>query len=533
LKGCFPPGTELLPERSLQVAIDKIEPDSGLAGNAPRPGSYGQIVKSSAIIGGAEAAGYGLGLIRIKAAALLLGPAGIGLIGIYTSIVELLSVVSQLGIASSGVQKVAAAGKDTPEALARTVKTLRWASWLAGGIGCLLTAAVARPISRVAFGTDAHSGAIAVLGCWLLFSAVESGQRALLQGVRRIGDLARLNILGGLASTGIAVGIYFWLGIAGVVPVLLTTVLCRALFSWWYARKVKIVPVELGVGEALRIVRDLIGLGLAVMWGLVITTGVGFITRSLIIRDIGIEANGIYQAAWAISGMFALFVLNAMGMDFFPRLAAVAGDNAEVNRLANEQTEIGILLAVPGLLGTLAFAHWIMPVFFSRDFTAGAALLPWLVAGIVGRVVMFPLGYIQLAKGVAWVYAGTQTFSGLLQVGLVACGLQWVGLPGVAVAFAGAHVVQVPVIRLVAGRLSGFRWSGAVLRLFLVNGLLVCAGLAANFLLEGWPGLLVGFLLTLYSSIFSIRGIAARLGPDHRLIRMLMRIPGGEVLCGV
>lgn len=65
---------------------------------------------------------------------------------------------------------------------------------------------------------------------------------------------------------------------------------------------------------------------------------------------------GIYQAAWALSGLFAGFVLGAMGTDFYPRLTALIRDREAAVRAVNEQTEIGILLAVPWLLATLAFA---------------------------------------------------------------------------------------------------------------------------------------------------------------------------------
>jgi antigen flippase len=51
--------------------------------------------------------------------------------------------------------------------------------------------------------------------------------------------------------------------------------------------------------------------------------------------------------------MFAAFVLSAMGTDFYPRLTAVIEDREAAVRAVNEQTEIGILLALPGLVGHL------------------------------------------------------------------------------------------------------------------------------------------------------------------------------------
>ena len=57
------------------------------------------------------------------------------------------------------------------------------------------------------------------------------------------------------------------------------------------------------------------------------------------------------QAAWVFGGLYVGFILQAMGADFYPRLTAVAKDNTECNRLVNEQAEVGLLIAGPGVSG--------------------------------------------------------------------------------------------------------------------------------------------------------------------------------------
>ncbi len=45
-------------------------------------------------------------------------------------------------------------------------------------------------------------------------------------------------------------------------------------------------------------------------------------------------------------------VLQAMGADFYPRLAGVANNDPECNRLTNEQAQVSMLLAAPGVSAT-------------------------------------------------------------------------------------------------------------------------------------------------------------------------------------
>ncbi|MEO6817577.1 MAG: hypothetical protein ABI177_12845, partial [Edaphobacter sp.] len=52
-------------------------------------GTYGQILKSSALVGGSSVLNIIIGIVRTKIMALLLGPAGFGLLSVYGSIVTL------------------------------------------------------------------------------------------------------------------------------------------------------------------------------------------------------------------------------------------------------------------------------------------------------------------------------------------------------------------------------------------------------------------------------------------------------------
>ena len=87
-----------------------------------------------------------------------------------------------------------------------------------------------------------------------------------------------------------------------------------------------------------------------------------------------------------------------MGADFYPRLTAAANDNGECNRLVNEQTEIGVFLAGPGVLATLTFAQIVIAIFYSTKFLAAVPMLRWLCLGTVLQVITWPIGFIVIAK---------------------------------------------------------------------------------------------------------------------------------------
>src|SRR6202030_782925 len=72
-------------------------------------GTHGQILKSSALVGGSSVVNIAVGIVRTKAMAILLGPAGYGLFGLYGSIANLAQTLAGMGVNSSGVRQIAAA----------------------------------------------------------------------------------------------------------------------------------------------------------------------------------------------------------------------------------------------------------------------------------------------------------------------------------------------------------------------------------------------------------------------------------------
>lgn len=496
--------------------------------------SYGQVVRSTSILGGAQGLNYIIGMTRTKVVALLLGPTGIGLVALWQSMIELLAVVAGAGLGASGVREIAeATGEDDRVRAARTVCVIRRVCLVTGVLGALGTIAVAWPLSIWAFGSAERADSTAVLGLAVLFATLAAGQTALLQGVRRIGDLARASVLAMAASASVAVAVYYWLGERGIVPVLISTAVINYLLLNHYARKLPFESVVLGWRTVAVHARKLVGLGLAFMWGSLLTFGVALLTRTLIVREVGLDGNGIYQAAWGISGMFASFILSALGSDFYPRVAAAGKNPREVNQLVNEQIEVGILLGMPGLVGTLAFSPLLLALLYSSEFVAGATLLPWFVAGVFGRLIAWPMVLIMPALGASKTYAVTETCWNLLELALTIVLLRNCGLQGAAMAFALRFMISIVILWRVAHRLTGFGWSTGVLKLMAAGLLLIVAGTFAAPHTGQVIGFLAGVAVTFATGVYSLRGLADRLGTEHRLVRLACRLPGGRMLCGV
>src|SRR5690606_755751 len=70
---------------------------------------YGDIIKSMSVIGLSQLISIALSILRIKVLAVLLGPTGVGLFGLYNVILDLGASIAGVGVQSSGVRQVAVA----------------------------------------------------------------------------------------------------------------------------------------------------------------------------------------------------------------------------------------------------------------------------------------------------------------------------------------------------------------------------------------------------------------------------------------
>lgn len=485
-------------------------------------------------MGGAAGINMFFGILRTKFAASLIGPVGVGLLVNLTAIQSLVSTVAGLGIQSSAVQEIVKAEKysDQSELRKTAVSAIR-VCFIAGMIGALITVMFSHLLSFWMFHSAVYSSEIAWLGVTVFFIVLSGGQLAAIQGTRRIGDLARAGIMTAGSGAFVAAGFYYWLGIDGILPTLVVISAIQLIVSWFYSRHIFIKENKISWRESLFKARGMVQLGVSLMWSALMTTIVSYITNALITDHIGLAAVGINSAAFTLSGMFVNFVLNAMGADYYPRLASLSHDKEAMNSLVNEQTEIGLLLAMPGLLVTLSLAPWVIHVFYSVEFLPAVSLLQWFALGCLIRVVQWPMGFLQLVflKG-RW-FLMTQTFLNTIHLVLIWQGIALFGIEGVAIAFFGLYVISLVVIHRVASHLTGFKWGSSCRKLLLFVGPVVAMTFVVARFLPLWLSTTIGIAASFISSVGCLRGLINRIGDDHRMIQAVCKIPGMRIVCGL
>jgi len=482
----------------------------------PLKGSYGQILKSSALIGGSSVLNIGIGIVRTKAMAVLLGPAGFGLFGLYGSIVDLTQSITGMGINSSGVRQIAeAVGSGNQGRIAQTAAVLRRTSIILGVLGAAVLAVFCKQVSGLTFGSTQHAGAVALLSVAVLFRLVSAGQGALIQGMRRISDLAKMGVLGALFGAVLGIPLVYCFRERGVVPSLVGVAAMTVLSSWWYSRKIRIQVPTVTMSQVGHEVAALLKLGFAFMASGLMTMGVAYAVRITVLRQVGFEAAGLYQSAWILGGLYVGFILQAMGADFYPRLTASANDNVKCNQLVNEQTLVGLLLAGPGVIATLTFAPLVIGLFYSTKFAAAVPILRWICLGATLQVVTWPMGFIVIAKGKQGIFFYAELAWTIMALALAWACIRSFGLNGAGIAFFGSYVFHWLLIYPIARHLSDFRWSKMNTQTGLIYLSLIAAVFCSFYVLPFIGAITVGLLALMLSGGYSLYSLSKLFSLQH------------------
>jgi len=189
--------------------------------------------------------------------------------------------------------------------------------------------------------------------------------------------------------------------------------------------------------------------------------------------------------------------------------------------MVNEQAQIGLLLAGPGVIATLTFAPTVVVLFYSAKFMGAGDLLRWICLGVSLPEISRPMGFIILAKGIQTIFFWCELAWSMVNVGLTWIAVGYFGLTGAGIAFSASYIFHIFLIYFIVSRISGFRWSpenkktGAV---FLLSVGIVFCGF---YVLPVYWAMGLGVVSLVVNGAFSTRTLLT-LFPGYQIPRPLL-----------
>lgn len=439
--------------------------------------SYRHILRGTGLLGAVQLLQVALGVARAKAAALLVGPAGVGLADLLQRSADTLSGATGLGLGMSGVQRLSrllATGRRR-EAAAFAVQ-LRSMALGTAALGALATLIAAPALSWSVTGSLGRAPQFALVAPAVAAMALLSAEATLLKAARRLRALALCSLGSAAAGVALVAALYWRLGLGGVAPALALST--AAAFGLHLAANLGRWPYRVRLGRLPRSGRRLARLGTAYVGAGLAGSLAELAVRAAVTWRGGEAAAGLYAAGFTLSVAYARLVFVAMDADYYPRLSAAAARDAHGPEI-DRQTDVLTLVTAPLAAAFALLAPRLVPLLYSADFLPAAAMALTAAAAMYLKAGYLPLSYLALARADGRTFLLMELVYDAAMVALTAGLYLALGLAGAGLGLTLAGLLDWLLVRRVYCRRYAYRPSPATTRRFLAGLALVAAAVCA------------------------------------------------------
>jgi O-antigen/teichoic acid export membrane protein len=386
--------------------------------------------------------GQGILLLVYLALARLVSPGEFGLVGFATVWTAILAAFSELGFGAALIQRA--------EITAEHKSTTFAANLVAGGLLTAIGVALSWPIA-VTLQEPRLRWVMASLSVGFLLRAPGLTHVALAQRDLRFRALALrdvgANLIAGILGVAMALndlGVWSLVGVnlasAGIGTVLVWHV-DRWRPSW---RKVSLAALN-----------DLWPYSSSILAFNVFKAFAQNMDRLIVGYLLGTVALGYYSLAARLVLQPIAMPIGALGVYLFPKVARVQEDPIAARESYARVLSVCLALATPYALVVWGLAPILVPIVLGSEWEPAVAIVSWMGVAALVRAVFSPATQMLKALGrpdlmLRWsIMVTVSTVLGL------SAGAYW-GLSGIAIGFAAAHALLLPVIVSMTAKLSGY-----------------------------------------------------------------------------
>lgn len=445
-------------------------------------------MKALGVFGSLEALRMLCSVVRTKLVALWIGSAGVGVISLYNSTLDMLKCMTLFNIRQGSVPKIAGAADGSErEHLCRYVDLF---GLIVGVCATILVLVLSPLLSWLTFDSYDYSWGFALLAPTMLFTSVGDSRSAILQGLGKLRALAKASLFAVLSSTAVAIPLFYFFRMAAIVPVLIVFPAFTALFVLMMPEgRVKRQPHDTALFRAT--IKSLVSLGSYLAIGITMGYTADYVLRVYINWTGGVDSVGCFQAGYTIIKSYVGIFFTAITMEFFPRLSATINRRDYTSVIVGHEIAMSLWLLMPLVVVFIGFADIIVRILYSSSFLEVVPYIMVAITGTMFRAVSWCFSYVIVAKGDGRVYLLTEGTSAVSLLLFSYFGWRFGGYAGLGIAYVGQFAAFTAATWAVCRMRYGLRISSGVWALAAFAVAASFAALALRIYVGWWAALLV------------------------------------------
>lgn len=474
--------------------------------------AYRSIFKATSLFGGVQAFQIIIKVVKTKIIAVLLGPAGVGILGLFVSATELVKSLTSMGLSQSAIRDVSEAnGSGDYERIRRTVSVVRRLVWITGLLGVFVVVCFSPLFSRFSFGSNDYIFPFIILSVTLLLDQLCAGQKVVLQGMRRLKDLAKASVIGTMVGLIVSVPLYYFYGKEGIVPTLIISSVASLIVLNYFSRQVQITNIKLPVKDYFKYGKQMLVMGVAMSVSAILGNGGAYILRGYIRSNGSIEDVGIYQAGFAILTTYMGMIFSAIATDYYPRLAAVNKDNEKCTVTVCQQGEVATMIMGPMLCLCLILMPYVIEFLYSDQFMPACSFVMWGCLGMIFKLASWLISFMFVAKAESKLFMFNEILANIYILVFSVIGYRLWGIEGLGIAFFVIYVFYFIQVYLIACRRYRFKFTKAFVVNFTIMSLMVVCVFLILLFVTSYTKYIITSAITLTSLAFSLRTLATKM----------------------
>ena len=448
---------------------------------------YDRIMKNTGLFGVIQGLMLVINIVRNKFVAKLIGTAGFGINESFNRSLNFIKSTTDLGLPFSAVRSVSECMEDDRAGqLAESILVTRTWAFITALSGALLCVLLSGVFSLWAFDGDRlYTLSFMLLSPSVFFSAITGGEMAILKGLRLLRQIAVSQLAVAILTCCISIPLFFHYGVKGLVPSIVLVSLATAVVTCCYSFKAFPYRISPFSKSVIRKGFGMIRIGVYFMVTSFFSSGAFAIIANWLMNNGNADVTGKYGAGYQMVAWLGMFVFAAMESDYFPRLSSVNGDNARVTEMVNSQAEVALLLMSPMVVGFIVFLGPIVHILLTEKFMDAVPMASLAAINLIFKSMTQPMAYIALAKGDSRTFLLQELLYDAFFVAAVILAYKWGGLDMTGLAITVAAVFDIVSVGTITGKRYGFRFSGQVLKMLLLQVPVVCLALFSAMCLDG------------------------------------------------
>ncbi len=336
------------------------------------------------------------GLFKIKIYSYLLGPEGFGLISQLINLNIFINFLCTLGIPIGLIRLISEWESEGKwDYINSILKNIFFLLVIVSITLFIFTFIFSSQISNVLYSDNSYSSLIVLFSFSIPLTIIFSLFDSYVRGIKKFNIYVKVSVISSISTTLISIFLVSKYGVEGVALSFVFTSILPIIFYSIYLTKSKLLQFKnifaTHYVDHRNSYKLIFGLGVgSLIIGLADYSSIIFV-RSFIIKELGLQDNGIYQVIYSISTNYLGVFFLVASVYTLPILSEIKSNelfNAEINNFLR----IVVIVVTPIIIILFSFRGFIVQILFSKEFYDSTKYFTFYFVGDYAKLVGTVLG---------------------------------------------------------------------------------------------------------------------------------------------